>query len=164
MTVELGDVEAPNLRTVEAKQKAKWPLQGQATEQRHGPGQLPREAPNDLKNTGTCKPVGEPTILRSDRGIVGQAVSREFLLYKGHMHGMGEVTGRRSMHAQLCTVHGHAGGACSRSLGTTSQKNARANEVVALSPLTDTPIHVCNVAGTTNQWKEKSEGMDEKPV
>ena len=37
MAVEIGDVEALNLRTVEAKQKAKWPSQEQATEQRRGP-------------------------------------------------------------------------------------------------------------------------------
>lgn len=37
MAVEIGDVKALNLHTVEAKQKAKWPLQGQATEQRRGP-------------------------------------------------------------------------------------------------------------------------------
>ena len=39
MAVEIDDVEVLNLRTVEAKQKAKWPPQGQAIEQRHGPTQ-----------------------------------------------------------------------------------------------------------------------------
>jgi hypothetical protein len=41
LTVEMGDVEAPNLRTVEAKRKAKWHPQGQATEQKHRPDWLP---------------------------------------------------------------------------------------------------------------------------
>ena len=40
IAVEMGDAEAPNLRTVEAKRKAKWPPQGQATEQRRGPDRL----------------------------------------------------------------------------------------------------------------------------
>ena len=58
LAVEMGDVEAPNLRTVEAKQKAKWPPRGQATEQRRGHGQLPREVlykrgQNNLKSIGT---------------------------------------------------------------------------------------------------------------
>jgi hypothetical protein len=61
MAVEMSDVQAPNLGTVEAQREAKWPPQGQATEQRRGPGQLPREVlyerdPVDLKITGTCKP------------------------------------------------------------------------------------------------------------
>jgi hypothetical protein len=61
MAVEMRDVQAPNLRMVEAKRKAKWPPQGQETGQRRGPGLLPREVlherdPNDLKSTGTCKP------------------------------------------------------------------------------------------------------------
>jgi hypothetical protein len=74
MAVEMDDIEAPNLRTVEAKRKAKWPPQGQATEQRRAPGLLPREMlyecdPNDLKSTGTCKPEGELAILKSGRGM-----------------------------------------------------------------------------------------------
>jgi hypothetical protein len=39
LAVEMGDIEAPNLRTVEAKRKDKWPPQGQATEQKYGPDQ-----------------------------------------------------------------------------------------------------------------------------
>jgi hypothetical protein len=74
MAVKMHDVEAPNLRTVEAKRKAKWPPQGQATEQRHGPDQLPQEVlyerdPNDLKSTDTCKPEGELAILKGGRGM-----------------------------------------------------------------------------------------------
>jgi hypothetical protein len=74
LAVEMGDVEAPNLRTVEAKRKAKWRPRGQATEQKHGPDWLPREVPylrdpNNLKSTGTCKPEGELAILKSGRGM-----------------------------------------------------------------------------------------------
>ena len=43
IAVEMGDVEAPNLRTVEAKRKTKRPPQGQAIEHRRGPDRLPRE-------------------------------------------------------------------------------------------------------------------------
>ncbi|KAF8491208.1 hypothetical protein F5888DRAFT_1737803 [Russula emetica] len=61
LAVEMGNVKAPNPCTVEAKRKAKWPPRGQATEQKHGPDQQPREVlyecdPNVLKRTGTCKP------------------------------------------------------------------------------------------------------------
>ena len=45
LTVEMGDVEAPNARMVEAKHEAKWPLQGLATEHERGPNQPPREVP-----------------------------------------------------------------------------------------------------------------------
>jgi hypothetical protein len=64
--VEMGDIEAPNPRTVEAKRKAKWPPRGQATEHKHGPDQPPREVLYRcvLKNTGTCKPGGELAILK----------------------------------------------------------------------------------------------------
>jgi hypothetical protein len=67
---EMGDVEAPNPRTVEAKRKAKWPPRRQATEHKRGPDWLPREVPyerdpNHLKSTGTCKPEGELAILKS---------------------------------------------------------------------------------------------------
>ena len=41
--VEMGDVEAPNPHTVEAKRTAKWPPRGLATEHKRGPDQLPRE-------------------------------------------------------------------------------------------------------------------------
>jgi hypothetical protein len=74
LAVEMGSVGAPNLRTVEAKHKAKWPPRGQATEQKHGPNRLPREVPyerdpNGLKGTDTCKPEGRPAILKSGRRI-----------------------------------------------------------------------------------------------
>ena len=77
MTVEMGDVQAPNLRTVEAKRETNWPPRGQATEQRHGHGQLPREVlyergPNNLKSTGTCKPKGELASLKSGHGMTWQ--------------------------------------------------------------------------------------------
>jgi hypothetical protein len=60
----MGDVEAPNPCTVEAKRKAKWPPRGQATEHKRGPDRPPRGVPygcdpNVLKSTGTCKPEGE---------------------------------------------------------------------------------------------------------
>jgi len=45
--VEMGDIEAPNPRTVEAKRKAEWPPQGLATEHSHGPDQPPREVKYD---------------------------------------------------------------------------------------------------------------------
>jgi hypothetical protein len=69
--VKMGDVEAPNPFTVEAKRKAKWPLRrGQATKRKRGPDWPPREMlyecdPNILKSTGTCKPDGELAILKS---------------------------------------------------------------------------------------------------
>ena len=62
-----------SLSTVEAKCEAKWPPQGQATEQRREPGQLPREAlyergPDGLRRTGICKPEGELAILTGGDG------------------------------------------------------------------------------------------------
>jgi hypothetical protein len=43
LIVEMGDVEALNARMVEAKHKAKWPLQGLTIEHECGPNQSPRE-------------------------------------------------------------------------------------------------------------------------
>jgi hypothetical protein len=43
--VEMGDVEAPNVRMVEARHEARWPLRRLATEHERGPNQPPREAP-----------------------------------------------------------------------------------------------------------------------
>lgn len=68
--VETGDVEALNLCTVVAKRKAKWPPQGQATEDMRRPD-WPLQGvgyecdPSLLKSTGTCKPEGELPILKS---------------------------------------------------------------------------------------------------
>jgi hypothetical protein len=44
LSVEMGNIKAPSLCMVEAKRKAKWPLRGQATEQKRGPDRLPQEA------------------------------------------------------------------------------------------------------------------------
>src|SRR5450631_1525948 len=67
--VDMGDVDAPNPCTVEAKRKAMWPLRGQATEHKHGRDQPPRGAiqvhPSVLKSAGTYKPEGELAILKS---------------------------------------------------------------------------------------------------
>ena len=78
LAVKMGNVGGPlsrrqSLRTVEAKREAKWPPQGQSTEQRRRPGQLPREvlherSPDDLSNTGTRKPEGELAILTGGDG------------------------------------------------------------------------------------------------
>ncbi len=69
--VEKGNVEVPNLCTVETKHKTKWPPQGQAAECRHVPEWSPQEMQHGLystvlKDTGTCEPEeGELTILKS---------------------------------------------------------------------------------------------------
>ena len=80
--VEMGDVEAPNVRMVEARHEARWPLRRLATEHERGPNQPPREAPYErgpdwppetsyehdpsiLKSTGNCKPEDEPATLRT---------------------------------------------------------------------------------------------------
>jgi hypothetical protein len=66
----MGDVEAPNPCTVEAKRKAKWPPRGQATEHKRGPDRPPRGVPYGcdptvLKSTGTSKPEGELVVLKN---------------------------------------------------------------------------------------------------
>lgn len=67
------DVEAPIPCMVEAKRKAEWPPQGQATQHECGPDRPdrspqkvpPEHDPNVLEGTGTCKPGCRPTTLRS---------------------------------------------------------------------------------------------------
>ena len=59
--VETGDIEALNLCTVEAKRKAKWTPQRQATEDMRRPNWPPCD-PTTLKGTGTCRPEGELAI------------------------------------------------------------------------------------------------------
>jgi len=59
--VRTPNVQAPDPCTVEAKCKAKWPPQVQATEHKHRFERLLQEAPyepdlDDLNDTGTCKP------------------------------------------------------------------------------------------------------------
>ena len=59
--VEMGDIKAPNVRTVEAKCRAKWPPQGQAAERMRGPewfqgGVLRGHNPKALEGTFICKP------------------------------------------------------------------------------------------------------------
>ena len=72
--VEVGNVEAPNPRTVEAKRRSKGPPQRHATEGERGPDQPPQGVPHEhdpsvLKDTGTCKPEGVLTALeRADPG------------------------------------------------------------------------------------------------
>lgn len=83
--VGMGNVEAPNPRTVEAKLKAKWPPRGQATEHKRGPD--PREVlyernSNDLKCTGTCKSLGEPAVLKLKSGPPG---SHEVKTWGNHL-------------------------------------------------------------------------------
>ncbi len=68
--VRMGNIKVPNPHTVEAKHKAKRPPQGQATEHRHAPEWSPQDVlrkhdPNVLKGTGTCKPEGVLTVLKS---------------------------------------------------------------------------------------------------
>ena len=68
--VRMGNIKVPNLHTVEAKHKAKQPLRGQATKHRHAPEWLLQDVlckhdPNVLKGTGTCKPEGVLTVLKS---------------------------------------------------------------------------------------------------
>ena len=60
----------PNAGTVEAKCKAEWPLQGQATEGECRPDRSPQTVlhkhnTNVLKGAGTCKPEGELVILKN---------------------------------------------------------------------------------------------------
>ena len=68
--VRMGNIKVPNLHTVEAKHKAKQPPRGQATKHRHAPEWLLQDVlckhdPNVLKGTGTCKPEGMLTVLKS---------------------------------------------------------------------------------------------------
>jgi hypothetical protein len=70
LAVEMGEIEAPNPRTVEAKRKTKWPPRGQTAERERVPDWSPREVlrkrnPNVLKSTGNCKPEGELAALKS---------------------------------------------------------------------------------------------------
>ncbi len=70
LAVEMGEIEAPNPRTVEAKCKTKWPPRGQTAERERVPDWSPREVlhkcnPNVLKSTGNCKPEGELAALKS---------------------------------------------------------------------------------------------------
>ena len=70
LAVEMGNIEAPNRCTVEAKRKAEWPPRGQATEHKRGPDRPPRKVPyksdpNVLNGTGACKPKGELDVLKS---------------------------------------------------------------------------------------------------
>ena len=51
----MGNVEAPDLCTVKAKRKAKWPPQGQATEDKRGPDWLPwNDGKRHTREAGMC--------------------------------------------------------------------------------------------------------------
>jgi hypothetical protein len=108
IAVEEDDIEAPNPRTVEAKCKAQWPPQGQATECKHGPARGATKAHSECLQavSGNCKPEGKPTALKSaapghlegkmckTRGSVGSERGREQSVGAPNLFRMFSVTRR----------------------------------------------------------------------
>ena len=67
----MGNIEVQNLHTVQAKHRAKGPLQRHATKGKCGPDQplqgvLHKHDLSVLKDTGTCKPKGVLTTLKRE--------------------------------------------------------------------------------------------------